>query len=83
MLSKMNQIKMTFKIKEIEIVKFYKTEKGANGFESLIRKNFKLINCTKKDFNDFLQRGELLNSIKKHLPSSQIDILDIKKYILN
>ena len=36
-----------------------------------------------KDFNDFLQRGELLNSIKKHLPSSQIDILDIKKYILN
>jgi hypothetical protein len=38
---------------------------------------------TKKDFNDFLQRGELLNSIKKHLPSSQIDILDIKKYILN
>ncbi|MGJ0315870.1 hypothetical protein NG754_04955 [Aliarcobacter cryaerophilus] len=37
---------------------------------------------TKKDFNDFLQRGELLNSIKKHLPSSQIDILDIKKYIL-
>ena len=38
---------------------------------------------TKEDFNDFLQRGELLNSIKKHLPSSQIDILDIKKYILN
>ena len=28
---------------------------------------------------NFLQRGELLNSIKKHLPSSQIDILDIKK----
>ena len=47
MLSKMNQIKMTFKIKEIEIVKFYKTEKGANGFESLIRKNFKLINLKK------------------------------------
>ena len=38
---------------------------------------------SKKDFNDFLLRGELLNSIKKHLPSSQIDILDIKKYILN
>lgn len=38
---------------------------------------------SKKEFNNFLKDGEFLNCIKKHLPASQIDILDIKKYILN
>ena len=60
---------------------FYRTIISVYGCDPLKMVDQQYI--TKKDFNDFLQRGELLNSIKKHLPSSQIDILDIKKYILN
>ncbi|WP_418184822.1 hypothetical protein ACNSOS_07660 [Aliarcobacter vitoriensis] len=48
-----------------------------------ILKSLVVYHYIQKDiFNDFLRSGEFLKYIKKHLPYSQIDIVDVEKYIL-